>query len=905
MATRVRRRSALQSCCVLEHVGRSALIGERWASICPGATVDHPPSLPAPSADSRSREACSAKLGDFASALRRAKRRGGWAAALHLWYRRARGGSLSDLDEGACAVALSCMARSKHCGEDAVALLMRMQDARVAPSHVAIGSAVAACAAGGRWEEACSLLTEVESWEGGAGAVAYNAVISACGHTRSPQAAIGLLSRMEERRVSPTVVSYGAAIGACSRCHEWQEALRLLCVLRDDAVGIRPDYKAHAAVTTACARAVVWRHALALIHPEAVNDWNLDGSISPAAYTAAISACDRVGLWEKALDILYQMRDLKLERVATTFNASISACGRASAWEAALELWSEARSNASFDWLTAGLIVRACERAGRWTEALALFDALRLENAELGSSAFDAAISACALGRRWSQALVLLRHMVDKGIPLTRGTKNSVLRACEGQERLADATSALSLLRAGVGMASTSSSWQREGVHAHRELTEAALAQAASQVEERLLAGEQPIPVPSIAVADAEPSPDDLVMEGVRLRWPPAVVLDDAELESQKAFVESLRADVQREVTAALRHVAQPPGVHAHLVGSRLYGAAVAGADVDIVVEMSTPTEEALLGEAANDLLSQDRLRLSAMQALLRLRRHLEADQSRAVWTVIEMALDARRPTLRLSSASAVASVAVEVSFDQSLATLRKSELLARLAESSPAVLRVARLLRLWAERRGIAGQRHGYLSGYAWCLMAVFYCQCRGLLGGLQPRGRDDLAAFASPVAGADDGAEAQGGSAQATAIADSLGVARGDVAADSVAAPEAQLLAGAFAFYARGFRWGHEVVDVQAGRRTSRPLAASTLLCIADPVEAGVDLAAPYLSFQRGQRLRAEFRRAHRLIRLGDDGSAAALRGGAGAGGDGAWNAVFRQRPRSSSSPPQPRAH
>merc|ERR1712107_299897 len=85
----------------------------------------------------------------------------------------------------------------------------------------------------------------------------------------------------------------------------------------------------------------------------------------------------------------------------------------------------------------------------------------------------------------------------------------------------------------------------------------------------------------------------------------------------------------------------------------------------------------------------------------------------------------------------------VEVSFDQTLAALQKSELLRSCAEHNPRPLQVARLLRLWAENRGVVGQRQGYLSGYALCLLAIFYCQCCKVLGALSPKTSGELSAF------------------------------------------------------------------------------------------------------------------------------------------------------------------
>lgn len=140
------------------------------------------------------------------------------------------------------------------------------------------------------------------------------------------------------------------------------------------------------------------------------------------------------------------------------------------------------------------------------------------------------------------------------------------------------------------------------------------------------------------------------------------------------------------------------------------------------------------------------------------------------------------------------------------------------------------------------AGQQAGYPSGFAWCLLAVFYCQVRGLeppLGRLSPHDRID-GRFRKPV-----------------------------VISEEALSEAAALLPGFFAFYAEHFRWTEEVVSTRLGRRTFRALQPSLsshkVLCIEDPLEPDSDLAAAYLSTGRDRRLRAELRRAKRLLGQG----------------------------------------
>ncbi|CAE7836207.1 unnamed protein product, partial [Symbiodinium sp. CCMP2592] len=455
---------------------------------------------------------------------------------------------------------------------EASQLLHQMRDQVLEPDHVAVGSAVAACVAGGEWEEAVKLLSEVELWKLPAksvGPVAYNAAIGACGYAHSAESALQLLERMDRQKIPRTTRTFGAAIGACGRGHAWPAALRLLEEMRDSRWPEVPgaDAVAHAGTISACAKAVAWRHALVLIRT--AEEW-LHEPMSPAAYTVAIAACDRAGLWEQALAVFADMQQQQAEIGTTALNALLSACGRSSEWQQAVEAWNSPMFDNLADRVSSGLLIRALERAGQWSLALETFRELGAMRVELGTAAFNAAISSCALGRRWQFTLELLQQMPSVRVPMTRSTRNAALRAFDGPELIPAAAGALRLLRAGLGAAQTEE-WHRQTLPRHLELTEHALDQAASQLELRLT---NPEGVNEASAASASQGDKDFAERAERApaeaQALPLELLSSIGPDLASATIGSLRREL-RAVTAASLGAADAD-VFVHLVGSRLYG---------------------------------------------------------------------------------------------------------------------------------------------------------------------------------------------------------------------------------------------------------------------------------------------------------------------------------------------
>ena len=114
-----------------------------------------------------------------------------------------------------------------------------------------------------------------------------------------------------------------------------------------------------------------WKKALELFET-AINM----GMCEPdtALANAAISACDRGGQWQKALEYFDKMDQMKISRDAITYSATISSLGKGKQWEGALRVFDHMKkSGIRADVVTCCSLINALEKSGQWEMAEALF----------------------------------------------------------------------------------------------------------------------------------------------------------------------------------------------------------------------------------------------------------------------------------------------------------------------------------------------------------------------------------------------------------------------------------------------------------------------------------------------------------------------------------------------------
>lgn len=95
-------------------------------------------------------------------------------------------------------------------------------------------------------------------------------------------------------------------------------------------------------------------------------------------YSAAISACDKGGQYDRALGLLSEMIGLGLEADVVSYNAAISATCKGKQWASALSLLQQMRDEGlEPNGITFNAAISACEKGGQWTRCLMLLEDMR------------------------------------------------------------------------------------------------------------------------------------------------------------------------------------------------------------------------------------------------------------------------------------------------------------------------------------------------------------------------------------------------------------------------------------------------------------------------------------------------------------------------------------------------
>ncbi|CAK0880212.1 unnamed protein product [Prorocentrum cordatum] len=302
---------------------------------------------------------------------------------------------------------------------------------------VSYTAGISACAKGVQWQRALALLSEMweaklernrqlQRWDqrvregravaagaglalrdvGGEAAaqrVSYSAGISACEKGDQWQRALALLSEMWDARLEPSLLQrwdqrvregravaggsgaaqrdvggdagarchrYSAGISACEKAEKWQRALVLLSKMWE--VRLEPN------VISLRRRDQRLREGQAVAAGSGAAHRCAGGEArAQLSYSAGISACEKGNQWQRALALLNEAREAKLELAVISYNAG----------------------------------VRACERGGQWQRALALLGEMQEAKHDPDSISYTAGVSACEFGEQWLRASALLSEM--------------------------------------------------------------------------------------------------------------------------------------------------------------------------------------------------------------------------------------------------------------------------------------------------------------------------------------------------------------------------------------------------------------------------------------------------------------------------------------------------------------
>ncbi|CAE8627659.1 unnamed protein product [Polarella glacialis] len=165
------------------------------------------------------------------------------------------------------------------------------------------------------------------------------------------------------------------------------------------------------------ARASVWELAISCLCEALQHDLKADAF----HFGAAIAACSRRGQWLSALQLLSQMRTLRIEVSTIACSSGVTACEKSGHWPVALALCMDmAAGSIRLDTIICSSAVSACAKGGQWLAALSLFEGMAALRIERNTISYNAAIDACSREGNWLVALGLLKSMSEtKTLPST------------------------------------------------------------------------------------------------------------------------------------------------------------------------------------------------------------------------------------------------------------------------------------------------------------------------------------------------------------------------------------------------------------------------------------------------------------------------------------------------------
>ncbi|CAJ1427927.1 unnamed protein product, partial [Effrenium voratum] len=162
------------------------------------------------------------------------------------------------------------------------------------------------------------------------------------------------------------------------------------------------------------------------------------------SFSSCISACEKAGEWQRALDLLCLMPTQEVSPNAYSFSSAISACQKSSEWQQALAVFSAMTSSLAPDVFACSGAISACEPDGQWKQGLALLSSMGHWHIIPNIVCLSAAISACGRGEAWQAAMALWRDLPRRFLRPDAVCFNSAISACEKSGRWREALDLLS-----------------------------------------------------------------------------------------------------------------------------------------------------------------------------------------------------------------------------------------------------------------------------------------------------------------------------------------------------------------------------------------------------------------------------------------------------------------------------
>ncbi|GMH27003.1 hypothetical protein Nepgr_028846 [Nepenthes gracilis] len=196
------------------------------------------------------------------------------------------------------------------------------------------------------------------------------AIIGACTKEGKWEIALNVFQNMMKCGLKPNLVACNSLIASLGKAGKVKDGFKIFNLMK--ALGHSPDAYTWNALIGALYRGNRLSDALQLF--DSINKVQTV-PLNVQLYNTALICCQKLGLWDKALQILWKMEDSGVVVSTTTYNLVIGACEAARKPQIALQVYEHMVSQKSTpDTFTYLSLIRSCTWGSLWAELEEILD---------------------------------------------------------------------------------------------------------------------------------------------------------------------------------------------------------------------------------------------------------------------------------------------------------------------------------------------------------------------------------------------------------------------------------------------------------------------------------------------------------------------------------------------------
>ncbi|OVA00751.1 Pentatricopeptide repeat [Macleaya cordata] len=261
-----------------------------------------------------------------------------------------------------------------RCGQSELALdaYSEMIENRLEPTEDMMQAIISASTKEGNWSLALSVFKSMLNSGLSPNSIAYNSLINSLGKAGEIKLAFWVFDLMQSSGHKPDEYTWNALLSSLYRGNRYSDAIRLF-------ESIKREQKSQ---------------------------------LNSHLYNTALMSCQRLGLWDRSLQLLWQMEASGLAVSTASYNLVIDACEVARKPKIALQVYEHmVHKNCTPNTFTYLSLIRSCIWGSLWPEVEEILDSVTPD-----VSLYNAAIHGMCLRGKISSAKKLYMKMRDRGL---------------------------------------------------------------------------------------------------------------------------------------------------------------------------------------------------------------------------------------------------------------------------------------------------------------------------------------------------------------------------------------------------------------------------------------------------------------------------------------------------------